>query len=341
MNAVGFVPEPNCGRGTIGIIWSCLTTIFLTTWTATHTEVKSTIRKSKRKRWRFSALYFLLPEVLTGTAVDGFIDAFILRKAIRRIDGWESYSLQQAFLVRLNGVYIDDESSEPVLLQRERFLDLAHSGRIIFDDFPKSAEIDSRTKADWIAKLATVLQATWFLANVLSRIIQNLPVTPLEDTTAASACCGLVAFLLCFRCPQDVQERFPIKLRAGDSRSGPRDTKTNEGLPELSEGHLISLTIVLLAAFTGAHLAAWNYPFPSVVEMWMWRAAALFMFVTGAVIIGGDALMSWNSVTYVIFGFYGICRLVMVTLAFAAFRHSPAEAYQRPSWSAYWGHIGS
>ena len=340
MNAVGFVPEPNCGRGTIGIIWSCLTTIFLTTWTATHTEVKSTIRNSKRERWQLSALYFLLPEVLTGTAVDDFIDAFFLRKAIRQIDGWESYSLQQAFLVGLNGVYIDDESSMPVALQGKRFLDLAHSGKIIFDDFPKNAEIESRTKADWIAKLVAVLQATWFLANVLSRIIQNLPVTPLEDTTAASACCGLVAFLLYFRCPQDVQERFPIKLRAGDSRSGPRDTKTNGGLLSLSLSHLASLTMVLLAGFTGAHLAAWNYPFPSVMDMWMWRAAALFTFVTGAVTIGVDRFISRNPF-YVLLGFYGICRLVTVTLAFAAFRHSPAEAYQRSSWSAYWGHIGS
>ena len=82
-----------------------------------------------------------------------------------------------------------------------------------------------------------------------------------------------------------MQEGFPIKLKAEDSRSGTRDTKTNGGLLELSTNHLVSLIIAVLAGFTGTHLAAWNYPFPSVMEIWMWRAAALFIFVTGAAIV--------------------------------------------------------
>ena len=340
MNAVGFVPEPNCGRGTIGIIWSCLTTIFLTTWTATHSEIKSNIRNSKHERRGFSLLCLLFPEVLSAIAVTHFVDAYVLRRAIRRIDGWGSCSLKQAFLVVIDGVCIDDEGSEPEVLQRTRFVDLAQSGRIMFDYFPNGAEIDSRAKADWIAKLVAVLQATWFLATILSRIIGDLTVTPLEDITAASACCGLAAFLLFFRCPQDVQERFPIKLKAEDPRSGPRNTKTSGELPGLESSHTAILSIVVLAAFTGIHLAAWNYPFPSIVEIWMWRAAALSTFVTGAVFI---RFIGSLEVDFVLPGLipYTLCRLITFTLAFAAFRHSPAEVYQRPSWSAYWGHIGS
>ncbi len=29
---IGFVAEPNCGRGTTGIIWNCVVTIILCTW---------------------------------------------------------------------------------------------------------------------------------------------------------------------------------------------------------------------------------------------------------------------------------------------------------------------
>lgn len=285
-------------------------------------------------------LCLLFPEVLSAIAVTHFVDAYVLRRAIRRIDGWGSCSLKQAFLVVIDGVCIDDEGSEPEVLQRTRFVDLAQSGRIMFDYFPNGAEIDSRAKADWIAKLVAVLQATWFLATILSRIIGDLTVTPLEDITAASACCGLAAFLLFFRCPQDVQERFPIKLKAEDPRSGPRNTKTSGELPGLESSHTAILSIVVLAAFTGIHLAAWNYPFPSIVEIWMWRAAALSTFVTGAVFI---RFIGSLEVDFVLPGLipYTLCRLITFTLAFAAFRHSPAEVYQRPSWSAYWGHIGS
>jgi len=95
------------------------------------------------------------------------------------------------------------------------------TGRILFDDFPSGPEIDSRTKADWIAKLVAVVQATWFLATVLSRIIQGFPVTPLEDITAASTYCGLAVSLFYFKCPQDMQQRFSIKLNGEDSGSGP------------------------------------------------------------------------------------------------------------------------
>jgi len=344
MNTVGFIPEPNCGRGTVGIIWSCLTTIFLTTWTATHSDIQSTIPRSKRDRWQTSLTSFFLPEVLTASAVDNFIDAYMLRRAIQRIDGWESYSLKQAFLVALDGVYLDhgvsDSESEP--LERRRFLDLAHSGRITFNDFPSGAKIDSRTKSDWIAKSVAVLQATWFLATVLSRITQDFTVTPLEDITSASACCGLTAFLLYFRCPQDVQERFPLKLKAEASGYRP---PSNGRLLELSGSQVVSLAIVVLAAFSGIHLAAWNYPFPSVVEVWMWRAAVLFTFITGAVTINMRNLVPDHDMLlamyYTPLGLYIFCRLLTVTLAFAAFRSCPAEVYQRPSWSAYWGHIGS
>ena len=215
MNTVGFVPEPNCGRGTIGIIWSCLTTIFLTTWTATHSKVAATIQKSRRERWLYSAISFFLPEALAGTAVNDIIDAHFLRSAIRRINGWGSFSLKQAFLVTQNGgIRIGDEGPETEALEKRHFLSLANSGRIKFEDFPSGAQIDSRAKADWIGKLVAVLQAFWFLATVLSRLMQGLPVTPLEDITAATACCGLAAFLLYLQCPQDVQERFPIRLKA-------------------------------------------------------------------------------------------------------------------------------
>jgi len=114
---------------------------------------------------------------------------------------------------------------------------------------------------------------------------------------------------------------------------------------ELSGATIIRLIIAVLAAFTGIHLAAWNYPFPSVAEVWMWRAAVLLLFVAGAVTVRIIELESHRAVLITISRVsllvYLLCRIMTVVLAFAALRHSPAEVYQRPNWTAYWGHIGS
>ncbi|KAH7087499.1 hypothetical protein FB567DRAFT_548790 [Paraphoma chrysanthemicola] len=39
---VGFRPEPNCGRGTVGIVWTCLTVMFFSAWSVIHVDTRPT-----------------------------------------------------------------------------------------------------------------------------------------------------------------------------------------------------------------------------------------------------------------------------------------------------------
>lgn len=48
-----------------------------------------------------------------------------------------------------------------------------------------SRDIEDRAKADWLAKLFTILQATWFFCNVIARWAYHLPVTPIELAAVA------------------------------------------------------------------------------------------------------------------------------------------------------------
>jgi hypothetical protein len=88
MDMVGFVPEPHCGRGTIGIIWSCLTTIFLSTWTSYHMGFSDTRVKTKIFE---VALVVLFPEVMAARALEQSVNAWYFRKALRVIPGWECF----------------------------------------------------------------------------------------------------------------------------------------------------------------------------------------------------------------------------------------------------------
>ncbi|KAK0624410.1 hypothetical protein B0T14DRAFT_583870 [Immersiella caudata] len=206
METVGFVPEPNCGRGTVGIIWSCLTTILLSTWTAVHINVPETPQHYIRDRHWSTMSCLIIPESCVMSAVQDLSQAWALRKLMRSVPGYRCWSLKQSFSVVFDGVCTaDGEVLYPVELHT-----LASSQHLTISDLPTDVEINTRCKSDGIAKTIAIVQATWFGANVVSRLSQHQTVTPLEDMTVAYTICGLAMFLLWFGAPQDVQQRVHL-----------------------------------------------------------------------------------------------------------------------------------
>ncbi len=97
---VGFVPEPNCGRGTVGILWSCATAIFLCSWTMLHGGLKS-----KKRKLRLLAFMLIFPEGIACQEIQTFINARRLQREVRKHSGWEKLTLRQAFLLELGGIH--------------------------------------------------------------------------------------------------------------------------------------------------------------------------------------------------------------------------------------------
>ena len=81
---VSWAHEPQ-GRGTIGLLWSCLITIFLCTWSAIHPNIPAATESLWDIFWRRQA-YMLLalvaPEFLALCAVDDFLMTRTLRKKV-------------------------------------------------------------------------------------------------------------------------------------------------------------------------------------------------------------------------------------------------------------------
>lgn len=98
------------------------------------------------------------------------------------------------------------------------------------------------------------------------------------------------------------------------------------------------------ASFGVLHLLSWNAVFPTLVELWLWRAAALvsifsmlvFMQFEKVVFRWGGPLTIISLVSPVL---YFLSRIVMMGGVIAAFRASDPAIYDTYPASTYWVHI--
>ena len=257
---------------------------------------------------------------------------------MRAIPGWGQFSLKQAFLIEKSGVTI--QSQYPI--KPDEFFDRARSGNILFHQLPQNSQIDARSKSDWLSKLIAICQALWFVSNTASRLVAGYEISLLEDLTTAYVFCGLIMFISWYQCPQDVKEKFDLQIH-GNQTTDAGGEKRVKGLKRMSETIILLMFTFFLAIFTGIHLAAWNYPFASGAEAWIWRVLSIATFILGLISLV-MVLFEENINSAVYFGIvtlivYVFVRLGVTTLAFIAFRHAPAGIYLMTSWSAYWVHI--
>lgn len=361
METAGFVPEPNCGRGTLGIVWACLPTIMFVIWTAIHLDSH---RSMGRGLW--GVFVFFVPESMPASAIDQFIKARRLQKRLRVLPGWESWTLKQSFLVVKRGVRSigGGEVLTPtrlVELAEQQYTDSKNKhganriSGIRMDMLPGGDLIDRRSKKSWFEKLLAGGQALWFCANIISRLASGYPVTPLEGMTIAYTFCGLVASLAWLRCPQDIEDPFEVDLdgaydvviaavecgystdRDSSSSGSVRPSSPVKG----SDGLMMGIVCVVLAILAAMHITEWNYPFPSAVEAWVWRSCSVAMLPVGLLILFyGDRCRSrhwsiaWTAPVYV------LVRLALLTVAATSFRQMPLSVFDTPDWSDYWVHVG-
>ncbi len=91
----GWVPEPN-GRGTWSILWSCLATIFICTWSALHLDVPK-----RHGRWyllfrklQWMLLAVIAPELILGISANNFFGARNVSQYLVR-QGKQEWTLMQ------------------------------------------------------------------------------------------------------------------------------------------------------------------------------------------------------------------------------------------------------
>ncbi|KAI5776682.1 hypothetical protein EDC01DRAFT_624948, partial [Geopyxis carbonaria] len=203
---ISYQSEPKI-RGTISLIFSCTVTLVLCVWTALHLNVEPLeFSRSKlagpsrvvgKMIWGFTAL--IAPEVVLSIALHQFLVAYRYQSLLETTE--ETFGLKKAFYAVMGGFALEGAELGSVTLDIAILVNTATLVKI--QQYPTAA-IDDKSKADYLAKLLTCVQAGWILLQCLGRKLSGLPITFLELNTVLHVVNAMVMYSLWWKKPLDV-----------------------------------------------------------------------------------------------------------------------------------------
>ena len=364
----GWVPEPH-GRGTWSIVWSCLVTIFICTWSVLHLDVP------KRHGWWYlfyrkvgwMLLAALAPEYNLFMAVDNFFQARVLLGYLVT-HGGDEWTLVHAEFAVAGGIRVKSPESDEIMPKRIESLRKAVESGQINEPTISEDKLRSRSKSDGVVKLIALLQITWFGLQALFRAIQHLQVTALEIMTVAFFVMAVLIYAFRWNRPQDIEYPIIIKLQNAEtrveasqglnvdtkSRGGTKAWFTDEKYEAWLDWDIVIIPVLIAPLFGAIHCLAWNGPFPTAREALAWRICAVvttslplleiaIFFVGVSDVVSGtryndSTLEGWIICTPIVL--YAIARITLITLAFMSLRALPADAFQTIAWTNYIPNLG-
>lgn len=262
----GWVDQPNT-RGTIDIIWTCVVTIFLCTWTVLCLNVPARSDSTRtvywrRLRWMVSAIAG--PEFVLGFAAGQYENALQAVAAFKNLDhvGQPQWTMRHAFFAEMGGFMLHPRDSTPFPVNNKHLLWLISKK---FMDIPRveSGDIWDKSKANTLIKSLVCAQICWLILNVLARAIQKLAVTTIELATVSIVFCTVATYFCWLHKPADVLTPIDLHIdkttaeilaEAGDVayRMTPLDFVDNLG-PSVSAN---------VVAFVGVRMGPQERPLP-------------------------------------------------------------------------------
>ena len=254
---------------------------------------------------------------------------------------------------------------------------------ILTTDIVTAEEINDKSKSDFFTKAIIIIQITYFVVGVLVRAGQDFPVTQLELGVVGFVACSFVTYCFCMAKPKGVCTAYTIK----DFKDKPLPLRIRELQDSLERGSIFSdlaqsghdggpyanydfpmagglgsilgfgcsVTSVLFGAI---HLVGWNFEFPTPVDSWLWRVAALvstglvpLVFVFAMVVGTFEEVTGWDplpqgfhakfgaALKWGAFGLYGLSRLVLLVEMFRCLFYPPPDAFTS-TWTVNIPHIG-
>ena len=204
-----WVPEPS-GRGTWSILWGCLATIFICTWSALHLDVPK-----RHGRWYlfFRKIGWMLmaataPEFVVYKAAKNFFEAKDLLKHLHS-QGHQEWTFVHAQFAYANGFRTRTPLGEESECKPYRLQTLIKDGDVQGPSISED-ELKSHGKSDWVVKIIAVAQIIWFVVQTLVRAMQHYQTTPLEIMTVAFVTCSVFIYGFSLNRPQDVE--YPVFL---------------------------------------------------------------------------------------------------------------------------------
>lgn len=325
---------------------------------------------------RWTVVTIVAPEWYAMTAIDGYLDARRTRGALRlSLKGRQpsgGWSLIHAFYINMGGYAVRlpgkedsdyryssaDDRGTLTHLSGNSFCTLLSRDTHELDRLPSDGDIADRSKSDALAKCLALIQVIYFCAQCITRAIRSLPVSPLEIGTLGFALCSFVSYGFLFNKPRSVKsatvlstsifDMDPYIRRAIQDEKSDRDgykwkviVSNDAAEPKLTTWILPPLALV----FGAIHIAAWNFPFPTLIEIWLWRVCTVFAMASIPIgyyiglLPGLRKLMEPSEYVALSIGIYGVARLVIIgVMARSVFYLEPASFVT--TWASNLPHVG-
>lgn len=202
---VGWVDE-SAGRGTLGLIVTCLFTIFLCTWVVIHPRVC----KQPRRRILHKVALFLktliAPEFIAVEGLQEWSQAQRIVKECTEVTRG-GLKLIHAFYIGMLALRYRTACGEKVIWPNQ-YTWLVQEGLVNWDDHDQwglsEEDIRDKSNADGTAKLLALVQVSWFAAQSIMRRAHTLPLSQLESMTLSYIPLFAITYLFWWVKPKDV-----------------------------------------------------------------------------------------------------------------------------------------
>ena len=298
-------------RSTSDIVWSCLVTIILCTWTISHLDMSEEYGSIFRRKyfsvgngiyWAITGLF--APEYILAKAVSAYIDnAVAIHKAIT-LAHWNSahWSFTHTMLAK-SGAFVVN-----IPVSNQNGVETAHvTLKALFQmqqlnyimSIPECNQLPgARTRHGSLARSIVVLQAVWFLIQAGARFLTKLPLAPLELFACICVICFGSTMLIrshqisdpehLVKIPLENEKAFLAYLQNNESLILERRTDARNWIrrrDEEIETFTTTYWFALAAAFliSGGILSiAWDFAFPTSTEVLLWRGTVSLSFLFSA-----------------------------------------------------------
>lgn len=227
---LGWTSEPN-ERGTMGIIWSCISVLIACVFTVLHHNVPArtdSYRTFLFRKIRWATLAVCTPELLTLFAIMQWNAANISVREMRSQEV-ESWTVVHAFYANAGGFVLEPTDCPPFPINATSLFYLYTEGWLDLPNITRE-EIWDKGKADLFAKCFAFVQTGWLLCEIIGRAAQKLPITPIELFTIAFVIPTIATQYFWANKPQNVGAPIAIKVewpiadvlrKAGDAAPQP------------------------------------------------------------------------------------------------------------------------
>ena len=210
---VGWVLESS-GRGTLSLIFSCLTTIFLCTWVVIHARVYKRPLLHRLHKFTLFLKTIIAPEFI---AVEGLQEWIQAQKMVKDCAGLTGGCLKlvHAFFIGMLALRYRTPRGEKVIWPNQ-YTWLLEQGLIDWDDHAlwglSEENIRDKSNADGTAKLLALGQVSWFMAQSIMRGAHSLPLSQLETMTLSYIPLVALTYFFWWVKPKDVMTPSVVDL---------------------------------------------------------------------------------------------------------------------------------